>query len=72
MHPYREFVLWSFLMVVSRNLVFANNSTLGIITPIVDALGAVALAFTAASSKSDQAAVERLLAEHSRAGFTPA
>ena len=33
-------------------------------------LGAVALAFTAASSKSDQAAIERLLAEHGRDGFT--
>ena len=32
-------------------------------------LGAVALAFTAASSKSDQAAIERLLAEHGRDGF---
>ena len=35
-------------------------------------LGAVALAFTAASSKSDQAAIERLLAEHGRDGFAPA
>jgi type IV secretory pathway VirB4 component len=35
-------------------------------------LGAVALAFTAASSKSDQAAIQRLLAEHGRDGFAPA
>ena len=35
-------------------------------------LGAVALAFTAASSKSDQAAIERLLAEHGRDGFVAA
>ena len=35
-------------------------------------LGAVALAFTAASSKSDQAAIERLLAEHGRDGFLSA
>jgi type IV secretion system protein VirB4 len=32
-------------------------------------LGQVALAFTAASSKSDQALIERVLAEHGRAGF---
>jgi type IV secretion/conjugal transfer VirB4 family ATPase len=35
-------------------------------------LGEVALAFTAASSKTDQAAIERLLAEHGRDGFVPA
>ncbi|WP_027532608.1 conjugal transfer protein TrbE [Bradyrhizobium sp. WSM3983] len=35
-------------------------------------LGEVALAFTAASSKTDQAAIERLLAEHGRDGFLPA
>ena len=35
-------------------------------------LGDVALAFTAASSKSDQAAIERLLAEHGRDGFLSA
>jgi len=35
-------------------------------------LGEVALAFTAASSKTDQAAIERLLAEHDRDGFVPA
>ncbi|WP_174502321.1 conjugal transfer protein TrbE [Acidiphilium sp. C61] len=35
-------------------------------------LGDVALAFTAASSKSDQAAIERLLAEHGRDGFLAA
>jgi type IV secretion system protein VirB4 len=35
-------------------------------------LGDVALAFTAASSKSDQAAIARILAEHDRAGFAPA
>ncbi|OAF14605.1 conjugal transfer protein TrbE [Bradyrhizobium neotropicale] len=34
-------------------------------------LGEVALAFTAASSKTDQAAIERLLAEHGRDGFVP-
>ena len=32
-------------------------------------LGEVALAFTAASSKTDQAAIERLVAEHGRGGF---
>jgi type IV secretion system protein VirB4 len=32
-------------------------------------LGEVALAFTAASSKSDQALIERVVAEHGRAGF---
>jgi type IV secretion/conjugal transfer VirB4 family ATPase len=32
-------------------------------------LGKVALAFTAASSKSDQAGIERVLAEHGRDGF---
>jgi type IV secretion/conjugal transfer VirB4 family ATPase len=35
-------------------------------------LGEVALAFTAVSSKTDQAAIERLLAEHGRDGFVPA
>ncbi|CAM5761145.1 Type IV secretion system protein virB4 [Labrys miyagiensis] len=35
-------------------------------------LGDVALAFTAASSKTDQATIERLLAEHGREGFVPA
>ncbi|UPJ70934.1 conjugal transfer protein TrbE [Bradyrhizobium sp. 187] len=35
-------------------------------------LGEVALAFTAASSKTDQAATERLLAEHGADGFVPA
>ncbi|MET4489010.1 conjugal transfer protein TrbE [Bradyrhizobium sp. LA7.1] len=35
-------------------------------------LGEVALALTAASSKTDQAAIERLLAEHGRDGFVPA
>lgn len=35
-------------------------------------LGEVALAFTAASSKIDQAAIEQLLAEHGRDGFVPA
>lgn len=35
-------------------------------------LGEVALAFTAASSKTDQAAIEQLLAEHRRDGFVPA
>lgn len=35
-------------------------------------LGEVALAFTAASSKTDQASIERLLAEHGRDGFVPA
>jgi type IV secretion/conjugal transfer VirB4 family ATPase len=35
-------------------------------------LGEVALAFAAASSKTDQAAIERLLAEHGRDGFVPA
>ncbi|MBK3665027.1 conjugal transfer protein TrbE [Bradyrhizobium diazoefficiens] len=35
-------------------------------------LGEVALAFTAASSKTDQAAIEQLLAEHGRQGFVPA
>ena len=35
-------------------------------------LGEVALAFTAASSKTDQADIERLLAEHGRDGFVPA
>ena len=35
-------------------------------------LGDVALAFTAASSKTDQAAIERVLAEHGREGFLSA
>ena len=35
-------------------------------------LGAVALAFCAASSKTDQAAIERVLAEHGRDGFPAA
>ncbi|PZV36402.1 conjugal transfer protein TrbE [Mesorhizobium kowhaii] len=35
-------------------------------------LGEVALAFTAASSKTDQAAIERVLAEAGRDGFVPA
>jgi len=35
-------------------------------------LGEVALAFAAASSKTDQAAIEQLLAEHGRDGFIPA
>ncbi len=35
-------------------------------------LGDVALAFTAASAKSDQAAIERILAEHGRDGFVAA
>ena len=35
-------------------------------------LGEVALALTAASSRTDQAAIERLLAEHGRDGFLPA
>lgn len=35
-------------------------------------LGEVALAFTAASSKTDQTAIEQLLAEHGRDGFLPA
>jgi len=35
-------------------------------------LGDVALAFTATSSKSDQAAIERLLVEHGRDSFVPA
>ncbi|MER8808210.1 conjugal transfer protein TrbE [Mesorhizobium australicum] len=35
-------------------------------------LGDVTLAFTATSSKSDQAAIERVLAEHGRDGFVPA
>lgn len=35
-------------------------------------LGPVALAFCAASSKADHAAIERLLAEHGRDDFTPA
>ncbi|EIG57979.1 conjugal transfer protein TrbE [Bradyrhizobium sp. WSM1253] len=35
-------------------------------------LGEVALTFTAASSKTDQAAIERLLAEHGHDGFVPA
>jgi type IV secretion system protein VirB4 len=35
-------------------------------------LGSVALAFTAASAKSDQAAIERILAEHGRDGFVAA
>lgn len=35
-------------------------------------LGEVALAFTAASSKTDQAAIEQLLADHGRDGFVPA
>ncbi|MET4600992.1 type IV secretion/conjugal transfer VirB4 family ATPase [Bradyrhizobium sp. JR4.1] len=35
-------------------------------------LGPVALAFCAASSKADHAAIERLLAEHRRDDFTPA
>jgi type IV secretion system protein VirB4 len=34
-------------------------------------LGEVALAFTAASSKSDQVLIERVLDEHGRAGFVP-
>jgi type IV secretion system protein VirB4 len=32
-------------------------------------LGAIALAFMAASSKSDQAAIEKILGEHGRGGF---
>jgi type IV secretion/conjugal transfer VirB4 family ATPase len=35
-------------------------------------LGPVALAFCAASSKADHAAIERVIAEHGREGFTPA
>jgi type IV secretion system protein TrbE len=35
-------------------------------------LGEVALAFTAASSKSDQAAITRILAEHGRDSFAAA
>lgn len=35
-------------------------------------LGEVALAFTAASSRTDQTAIEQLLAEHGRDGFVPA
>jgi type IV secretion system protein TrbE len=35
-------------------------------------LGPIALAFCAASSKADHAAIERLLAEHGRKNFTPA
>jgi type IV secretion system protein VirB4 len=35
-------------------------------------LGEVALAFTAASSKSDQAAIANILAEHGREGFAAA
>ena len=35
-------------------------------------LGDVALAFTAASAKSDQAAIEKILAEHGRGGFVAA
>lgn len=35
-------------------------------------LGEIAFAFTAASSKTDQAAIEQLLAEHGRDGFVPA
>ncbi|WP_316206123.1 conjugal transfer protein TrbE [Bradyrhizobium sp. SZCCHNR3058] len=35
-------------------------------------LGEVALAFTAASSKTDQAAIGQLLSEHGRDGFVPA
>lgn len=35
-------------------------------------LGPIALAFCAASSKADHAAIERLLAEHGREHFTPA
>jgi type IV secretion system protein TrbE len=35
-------------------------------------LGEVALAFTAASSKSDQAAIAEILAEHGREGFVAA
>lgn len=35
-------------------------------------LGEVALAFAAASSKTDQAAIDRLLTEHGREGFVPA
>ncbi|MBN9993890.1 hypothetical protein JJD03_14885, partial [Listeria monocytogenes] len=35
-------------------------------------LSEVALAFTAASAKSDQTAIEELLAEHGRGGFTAA
>ena len=35
-------------------------------------LGEVALAFCAASSKTDQAAIARILAEHGRDGFVPA
>ena len=34
-------------------------------------LGEVALAFTAASSKADQALIERVLAEHGRDDFVP-
>jgi type IV secretory pathway VirB4 component len=35
-------------------------------------LGPVALAFCAASSKADHAAIERVVAEHGRVAFTPA
>ena len=35
-------------------------------------LGDIALVFTAASSKSDQAAIARILAEHGREGFAVA
>jgi type IV secretion system protein VirB4 len=35
-------------------------------------LGEVALAFTAASSKTDQASIGQLLSEHGRDGFVPA
>jgi len=35
-------------------------------------LGDVALAFTAASAKSDQAAITEILAEHGREGFAVA
>src|SRR5712672_710413 len=35
-------------------------------------LGAVALAFTAASAKSDQAAIEKILSKHGREGFVAA
>ena len=35
-------------------------------------LGPVALAFCAASAKTDHAAIERVIAEHGRGAFTPA
>jgi type IV secretion system protein VirB4 len=35
-------------------------------------LGEVALAFTTASSKTDQAAIAEVMAKHGRAGFAPA